>query len=222
VARGQVEREGDIPGGLESFLARLGQTTSNDLDDTGRDATFALERRWVGRENRVEALRGRLACKRPAAGKHLVQHGAQTWRPSRCAAKRWTRARTLHAALVGDEQVLGLDVAMDDAFVVRGGQALGDLRAVVERARHAERPADQHPRCVSLQQLEHDERDTTGRADIMDNEDVGMGQGGGRARFAFEPGEPRRVGGDRLGQHLDRNIATKLVVARAINLPHAA
>ena len=56
---------------------------------------------------------------------------------------------------------------MHDACVVRSGQAIGDLRAVVKRARHAEPPAGQHPQRVSLRQLEHDEKDTPGPADIM-------------------------------------------------------
>ena len=49
-----------------------------------------------------------------------------------------------------------------------------------------------------------------------------MGKGGGRARFAFETGQPDRVGGHGVGQHLDRDVAAELVVARPIDLAHAA
>ena len=45
----------------------------------------------------------------------------------------------LHAAVVGDEEVLGLEVAMDDAVVVRGGEAVGDLDGVVDGLAHRQR-----------------------------------------------------------------------------------
>ena len=41
-------------------------------------------------------------------------------------------------------------------------------------------------------------------------------------RFALEPREPIGVGGERLGQDLDRDVAIQLRVARAIDLAHAA
>ena len=52
--------------------------------------------------------------------------------------------------------------------------------------------------------------------------DVRMIQRRERLRFALEPREPLGIGGERLGQDLDRDVATELRVARAIDLAHAA
>ena len=41
-------------------------------------------------------------------------------------------------------------------------------------------------------------------------------------RLALKPREPLRIGGERLGQDLDRDVAIQLRVARAIDLAHAA
>ena len=49
-----------------------------------------------------------------------------------------------------------------------------------------------------------------------------MIQQGERARLAFETGEALRVGGQVRWQYLDRDIATKRRVPRAIDLAHAA
>ena len=38
----------------------------------------------------------------------------------------------LDAAVAGDEEVLGLQVPVDDALLVRGGEAVGDLERVVD------------------------------------------------------------------------------------------
>ena len=41
-------------------------------------------------------------------------------------------------------------------------------------------------------------------------------------RLALEPREPVRIGRERLGQHLDRDVAVQPRVARAIDLAHPA
>ena len=52
--------------------------------------------------------------------------------------------------------------------------------------------------------------------------DVGMIEGRKHARLAFEPRQPIGITGEELRQDLDRDIATELRVARAIDLAHAA
>ena len=46
----------------------------------------------------------------------------------------------LGAAVVGDEQILRLQVAMHDAFFVRGGKSPGNLLRVLDRFTGSERP----------------------------------------------------------------------------------
>jgi hypothetical protein len=40
------------------------------------------------------------------------------------------KIQNFYVAVAGDENIFGLQVAMDDSFVVRGGQAFGDLLRV--------------------------------------------------------------------------------------------
>ena len=47
---------------------------------------------------------------------------------------REAEVEDLDAAVLRDEDVLGLQVPVDDALLVRRGEAEGDLRRVVERA----------------------------------------------------------------------------------------
>ncbi len=55
-----------------------------------------------------------------------------------------TKIKNLHAAIVGDEDVVGFDVSMNDTFLVRRGEAFGDLQCVVSRFALRQRAAG-HP-----------------------------------------------------------------------------
>ena len=62
---------------------------------------------------------------------------------------RQAEVEDLHAAVVRDEDVLGLEVAVDDPLLVRGGEAVGDLERVVDRAARRE-PAAREDRAQGL------------------------------------------------------------------------
>src|SRR5438093_13039905 len=49
-----------------------------------------------------------------------------------------------------------------------------------------------------------------------------MIQGSERLSLAPEPGQPRRVGGERGGQRLDRDIPPQPLVTRAVDLAHGS
>ena len=49
-----------------------------------------------------------------------------------------------------------------------------------------------------------------------------MGEGRDRLCFALEPGERVGIGGNRLRQDLDRDVAVELAVPRPVNLSHSA
>ena len=49
-----------------------------------------------------------------------------------------------------------------------------------------------------------------------------MVEGSEDLRFAFEAREPVRIGRERVGQNLERDVALQLRVARAIDLAHPA
>ena len=62
---------------------------------------------------------------------------------------RQTEVEDLHPAVGRDEHVLRLQVAVDDALVVRGREAVGDLHGDVDGLAHGKRPARSRSRSVS-------------------------------------------------------------------------
>jgi hypothetical protein len=41
--------------------------------------------------------------------------------------------KDLDASVAGQEEVLGLQISVDDSFLVRGGEAMRDLECVIDR-----------------------------------------------------------------------------------------
>ena len=129
----------------------------------------------------------------------------------------------LDPPVVRDEQVVGLQVAVDDALVVRGGEPLGDLARVVDGLARRQRAAVQAAaQRFAFEQL----RDDVGRAvvdaDVVDGQDVRVIELPGGARLLLEAMQPARIRRERLGDQLDRDVAPETRIARAVDLAHAA
>ena len=62
---------------------------------------------------------------------------------------REAEVEDLHAAVVRDEDVLGLQVPVDDPLLVRGREAVDDLERVVDRLARRELAAGERPRAAS-------------------------------------------------------------------------
>jgi hypothetical protein len=74
----------------------------------------------------------------------------------------------------------------------------------------------------AFEQLHHGIGRSSLRADVVDGDDVGVGQGGDGARLFLEaPGE-LFVAREPLGKHLDRDLAAESRVARPIDLAHSS
>ena len=141
----------------------------------------------------------------------------------------------LRAALVGDPEVGGLQIAVDDAAFVGGLQSFCHLEEewndLVKRDRPVAR--DACGQVVTFDEL-HDEkglRAGAGAAGRWHNglslqskkrRDVRMVDRGQRLRFALEALQPLWMRRQILRQHLDRHLAPELRVARAVDLAHAA
>ena len=126
----------------------------------------------------------------------------------------------LHEAVVGDHDVLGLQVAVDDAGGVGLGQAVRDLaRDVQRRRRPSGRPGEIVAQAAAVDQLHHD----VGPAGLSPNSWMVTMLGwlsaeaarASRSKRLMRPGR-RRL----LGEELDRDVAVQLVVARAPDLAH--
>jgi hypothetical protein len=126
-------------------------------------------------------------------------------------------------AVAGDEDVLGLDVTVDDAAVVRGTEPLRDLHR--DRGRLACRESTVlQPRTQGLafQQIHGGIGGAAIGPEVVDGEDVGVREGGDGLGLALEPPQGFGVGGDALGEDLERHDPVELAVSGAVHLAHAA
>ena len=101
----------------------------------------------------------------------------------------------LDAAVRGDEEILGFQVAVDDALVVRRREAVGDLTASTRRALRGEQLAagERRAQRLALEQLLDDVRRTVVRPDVVDGGDVRVVERARRPRFLLEAPQPLRV-----------------------------
>ena len=112
-----------------------------------------------------------------------------------------------------DLDVARLQIAVDDALLVRGFERIGDLARDGERLLERNRALlDPLGERLALDQL----HDQVVRADVEQRADIGMVQRGDGARLALEAvAEP--LGGD-----LHRHFAVQAGIGGAIDLAHAA
>ena len=126
-------------------------------------------------------------------------------------------------AVRGDDQVLGLDVAVDDAGLVGLLQARGHLRGDLERPEHVQlAPLDQRLDGLALDQLHGDEEALGALVDVVDLRDRRVIDGARGARLLEEAGlaalVPRQLG----RQELERHGPAEAGVARLVDDAHAA
>ena len=158
-------------------------------------------------------------------GRHL--RDVLAGRPVRAAAVAAqlgeAEVEDLHVAVARQHHVLGLEVAVDDAGGVRAGEALGQLAGDVEHLPGRERVlgADEVAQRRPVHELHDGEGQPRRLADLVDRDDVGVVEGGGRARLLGESAEAVRDRGEGLGQELDGDVAAEVEVPRAVDLAHA-
>ena len=138
---------------------------------------------------------------------------------------RHAEVHDLHRAVFLDEDVGGLDVAVDDARLVRVGEPsehLHDHRHLALE-RHRRRLAHGLLEVLALQELHRDERRAVGViAEVEDHHHVRVGHLGDRPRLALEADLQLRVVGD-LGDHdLEGHVAVEHGVVGQVNLAHGA
>ena len=92
------------------------------------------------------------------------------------------------AAVLGEQQVLGLDVAVDHAVLVGVLERLGRLAGDPERVVHGELPLPPQPVAERLAlDVRHGEPELPGGlARVVDREDVGVLEAGGELDLALE------------------------------------
>ncbi len=130
----------------------------------------------------------------------------------------------LDAAVRGDEDVLGLQVAVDDALCRgrRRGRARSESRSRAPFGGAIEPTRSRSRRVSPSRSSVTTKVSAVVMADVVDGEDVRMVEGAGGAGFLLEAGEPFVGVGERSGKDLDGDVATEPLVAGAIDLAHAA
>src|SRR5262245_59167971 len=112
---------------------------------------------------------------------------------------------------------------MDDAFLVRGGQAGGDLLGVLDGLARRQRKVIQ-PRAqyFAFEHFGDEVRRAFVIANVMDRQDVRMVERRGRSRLLLESAQSAKVLGELGGQDLDCNLAVEPSVAGLVDLAHPA
>ena len=122
-----------------------------------------------------------------------------------------------------DHHVLGLEVPVNDAGLVRARKTVGDLDGDIEELLDGQRARlNELAKSPAFDELHRDVDGAVGTADVVDVDDVGMIQAGGRARFLLEAPPPFGVRREVGRQHLQRDIAAQPAVVRAVDLAHPA
>ena len=134
-----------------------------------------------------------------------------------------TEVGDLHAAFLVDQDVLGLDVAMDDAFIVGELQGIADLRHDPERFGGLQSAGPHRLAQIDAVHEFHDEiTETAGLADIVNADNVRMAEHGERLGLAHEPFGKRGILAELRRQNLDCDQPVQAVLPRLVHRSHAA
>ena len=136
---------------------------------------------------------------------------------------RQSKVQNFGVAALGDKNIRGLDVAVNDVFGVRGIQRVGDLDGQRQQIFAVHRaPVDAVLQRLPIQEFHGDERLAVLLANIVNRADVGMVQGGGGLRFTLESRQGLRIPGDILRQKFQRHEALQPRVFGLVNDTHAS
>jgi len=126
--------------------------------------------------------------------------------------------------IFGDDDVRGLQIAVDDASIVRGGQTGTDLGRDGYRFGQWQRPVETNPIRQGLPGGEfHDEEPgAVVLFQAMKLGDVLMRQLCEQLRLPAEPPEALHIGGERCRQHFDGDLAPQPGVLGQVDLTHTA
>ena len=130
----------------------------------------------------------------------------------------------LAVAVLREDDVVGLDVAVDDPAAVREAQRAQDLAGDLDRGRDRQRPFADDPvlEAPALEVLHRDVVGALGLAAVVDRDDVRVRQAGGVLGLTPEALDERLVARVAVVQDLDRDAAAQLFVFGEVHVRHPA
>ena len=136
---------------------------------------------------------------------------------------RQPEIQNLGVAALGDKNVGGLDVAMDDSFGVGGIERVRNLDGQRQNLFDLHRwPCDPMLQRHAIQKLHGDEGLAVLFANFVDGADVGMVQGRSRLRLALKPGQRLGIFGHVIRQELQGDKAVQGYILGLVNHAHPA
>jgi len=124
---------------------------------------------------------------------------------------------------IRDEDVRGLDVAVDDALGMCRVESIGDLNAQIEHGFNPHRLAGNPvPERLPLQQFHGDEGSPVGLVNFVNGADVRVVQRRRGLGFPLKTAEGLCVFGEFVGQELQGDVAAELEVFRLVHNTHPA
>ena len=152
-----------------------------------------------------------------------VTTGPVRSRPTGLDRLRESEVQYLDRAVRTHLDVGRLQIAVDDALLMRGFERLGDLfrdgQRFVQRNGTVSNAVSERR---SFDQFHHERDGAIRLLEAVNVGDVRMIQGCEDFRFTPESGQPLGIAGERCRQDLDGDFAFEVRVARAIHLAHAA
>lgn len=112
---------------------------------------------------------------------------------------------------------------MHDSLVVRCCQSARHFHCVLDSLPLTEwTPAQTVAERLSFEQFRHYVGRALGGSNVIDGDDVGVIEGGGRARFLLEATQAIGIVGIGSGQDFDGYVAPEPGIASTVHLAHAA
>ena len=134
-----------------------------------------------------------------------------------------TEVEDFDAIVASDEDVVGLEIAVDDAFFVGGGEAFGDVESVLDQFAARKSSGGQNfAKRLAFEKFGDKKADAVLLPDVVNSEDVGMIQRAQDFRLMLETMKAVGIRGESGGQNFQSDRAIETRVTGAINLAHAA
>jgi hypothetical protein len=138
-------------------------------------------------------------------------------------AFRESEVEHLDEAVARERDIVGLQVAVDDAAIVRSFDRAGNLQRDLQSGLDAQRSSVQPIReRLAVDELEHQHLAAVVVFDAVNRGDVRMINSRNDGRFPLEPCDSPGVGREIGRQCLQRDVAFQLRIASAIDLAHSA